>query len=128
MLFPIIKIKDKHTGYEHIVGTNSHDVLYIDEETGGIHYLDLQCMSSTQKYNGEAPCEFVGTEPVDYMPYITIEYVTIEQLIEIAIKNMKDQTESKLKLDEMIKKFLDEKKFCDEKLKDAIPETSGMLY
>lgn len=40
MLFPIIKVKDGE--HIHIVGTNSHDELYVDEITGGIHYLNLQ--------------------------------------------------------------------------------------
>lgn len=35
MLFPVIKVKDNYNGTEHILGTNSHDSLYIDAETGG---------------------------------------------------------------------------------------------
>ena len=40
MRIPIIRVKDGD--YEHIVGTNSHDVLYIDERSGGIQYLNMQ--------------------------------------------------------------------------------------
>jgi len=40
MLFPIIKVKDNHTGYEHIVGTDSHDMLIA--ENGKITYYNLQ--------------------------------------------------------------------------------------
>jgi len=128
MMFPIIKVKDKHTGYVQIVGSNSHDRLYVDEETGGIQYLDLQCMSGTKKYSNEASCEFIGSEPNEYETEPTIEFVTIEQLIEIAIENMKKQTETKLELDKIIKKFISEQENCKEKLKDAIFDTSGMTY
>ena len=61
MLFPVIKIREK-TGDEetvHIVGTNSHDRLYI--ENNAIHYLDIQCMSGTQHPN-ESGMRLQGVE------------------------------------------------------------------
>lgn len=42
IMIPVIKVKDKCGDRIHIVGTNSHDTLHIDEETGGIHYRNLQ--------------------------------------------------------------------------------------
>lgn len=45
MLVPIIKVRSRAYGSgssnEHIVGSDSHDMLFIDDETGGIHYLNL---------------------------------------------------------------------------------------
>lgn len=65
MFFPIIKVKDKRLGYDHIVGTNSHDLLYVDEETGGIQYLNLQCMAGTKVYSKEKDndYQFIGNQP-----------------------------------------------------------------
>ena len=57
-----------------------------------------------------------------------IKFVTIEELFEIAIQNMKDGTESKLKLHEMMKKYLEEKKVCQDRLeKDGTWDSSGAL-
>jgi len=51
MKFPIIKIKDKASGYMRIVGTNSHDVLYVKDNT--IRYLNLQNCEGTGVYGTE---------------------------------------------------------------------------
>ncbi len=45
MRIPIIKVKDGEC--EHIVGTNNHDVLYVDKESGGIQFLNIQCCEGT---------------------------------------------------------------------------------
>ena len=37
----LIYVKDKETGYIHIVGTNQHDRLYLDDD-GNIQYMNLQ--------------------------------------------------------------------------------------
>ena len=128
MLIPIIKVKDKHSGYEHIIGTNSHDLLYVDKETGGLQYLNLQCMAGTKVYNqGEKPdYKFIGNQPDEYVPDVTVEYVTVEELINIAIKNMHEQTEAKIELDKMLLMYIEEAEKCQEKLENAIPDTSGI--
>lgn len=128
MRFPVIKVKDKYTNSVEIVGTNSHHELYVDEETGGIQFLHLQCMAGTKKIDGKSSdCEFVGNEPDEYQPYVTVEFVTIEDLIKIAIENMKEQTEIKLKIEEIFKEYQREVAESKEKLKGTIPDTSGML-
>ena len=38
MLYPIIKVRDKQTGTEHIVGENIHDALSITEN-GQLQYI-----------------------------------------------------------------------------------------
>ncbi len=145
MLFPVIKIKDgDHT---HIVGTNSHDQLYVDEKTGGIQYLNLQCCEGTKKYSGdddeyydgeshdseddddgEASMEFVA-EQVEWEPYPLIKMVTIEELIAIAEENMIDQTEASLRLHASFAKYLKSKDICDEKRKgDDITDSTGMMF
>lgn len=37
----LIYVRDKYTGYIHIVGTDKHDRLYLDD-SGNIQYLNLQ--------------------------------------------------------------------------------------
>ena len=83
MLFPIIKIKTEYG--EQIVGTNSHDCLYI--ENNAIHYLDAQCMTGTQ-YPTESGMYFVGEDKeysISCRP--EIEFVTLEEIIKIAKEN-----------------------------------------
>lgn len=126
MLFPIIKISDN--GHTHIVGTNSHDLLYIDKNA--IHYLNRQCSMGT-RYEKESRMYFEGRKPdeEDIMQHTTIEMVTLEELIEIAEKNMIDQTEASLRMHERFRKYLEEKEKCDKKRSaDDITDTSGMLF
>jgi len=121
MRIPIIKIKDGD--YSHIVGTNSHDMLYI--ENNAVHYLNLQCMDGT-RYGG---MKFEGIEPDEWSSFYspTVEMVTIEELIEIAIKNCEKYAECKLKLQEVMEKYLEAKKQAEEKTKDCPFDTTGML-
>lgn len=46
MAMPIIRVTDSSDGTTHIVGTNKHDRLYLDEE-GRIQYINIQCMAGT---------------------------------------------------------------------------------
>jgi len=57
-----------------------------------------------------------------------IEFVTVEELIEIALQQMKDGTEAKLKLHATVKKYLEEKGICQKKLEeDNILDSGGAL-
>lgn len=51
-LVPLIIIGDY--GREHILGTNGHDRFYIDKESGGLQYLNLQCDEGTKRYNSDS--------------------------------------------------------------------------
>lgn len=55
--FPMIWIKDKYTGAEHLYGTDSHDSLWIDGD-GSLQYYNLQ--------NGDGTGEGGGYEFVDH--------------------------------------------------------------
>lgn len=46
MAMPIIRVTDNADGTTHIVGTNKHDRLYLDED-GCIQYINIQCMAGT---------------------------------------------------------------------------------
>ena len=57
-----------------------------------------------------------------------VEFVTVEELIEIALQQMKDGTEAKLKLHTAVKKYMEEKEICQKKLeKDNILDSGGAL-
>ena len=43
----LIYVKDKETGYIHIVGTDQHDRLYLDDD-GNIQYMNLQNGGTTE--------------------------------------------------------------------------------
>lgn len=43
----LIYVRDKDTGYIHLVGTDQHDRLYLDEN-GNIQYLNLQNGGTTE--------------------------------------------------------------------------------
>lgn len=134
MLFPIIKIRENcgETNIEHIVGTNSHDCLYI--ENNAIHYLDIQGMVGTQ-YPEESGMYFKGKEDgYSFSGRPEIEFMTLEEIIELATQNIKEQTESTIKLYEAIKKYDEEKAQCQKQLEDCKEKTgissdsSGKLY
>ena len=108
MLFPVIKVKDNYNGAEHIVGINSHDSLYIDHETGGIHYLNLQCCSGTRKFEGKSDYEFVGKE-FEYSGEPVIEFLTFNELAELCIKQTKMSCENEKKLRAIVKKVFNER-------------------
>jgi len=127
MLIPIIKINDG--GYEHIVGTNSHDQLYVDEETGGIQYLNLQCCEGTKVYTDDEQntINFIGKDE-DGSAHPLVEFVTIEELLIIATENMEKQTDAYIRLDELAKKYFEKKDESLDKLsKLETRNTSGML-
>lgn len=106
MLFPIIKIKEQ-------MG---------NKEIG--HILDVQCMSGTQ-HPEESGMRFQGVDseyPITGHP--EIEFVTLEELIDIAAQFMKEQTQATINTYEMTRKYLDylaEQERC----KNALDECKG---
>lgn len=103
MLFPIIRIREKgEKGKGRIIGTNSHDMLRLDEH-GNIAYHNLQCCEGT----GEDGCyEFVGER--DEMYGVTIEFVTFEELVEIYKSEVKELCEDEHMLVNLALAFRDE--------------------
>lgn len=109
MMFPIIKVKDKHSGREHILGTDTHDQLFIDDETGGIQYLNLQNMCGTKIYDDESEYDFVGIED-DFNHCFTIEFVTFDELLELYKRNIEMSQESEREIRDIIKKVIEDGK------------------
>lgn len=122
MRIPIIKVNGR------IVGTNSHDCLYINDNA--IHYLSTQCMCGSQDYPDDF--KFEGKEPDEYSftAHPEIEFMELEDVIELAIQLCKDGTEKKIRLHEiagiMLEEYKATKKECTKKLKGCV-DTSGIL-
>lgn len=98
MRFPIIKIRDNCVPErkERIVGANNHDCLYIDDN-GAIQYLNTQYMCGT--LYPEEGYSFVGVDIGEYSIPMRpeIEFLTLEQIIELAKNNMTKSVEATIK-------------------------------
>lgn len=77
----LIYVRDKDTGYTHIVGTDQHDRLYLDD-SGNIQYLNLQNGGST-----ECDYEFVLDEQGHNQSNLTF---TKEEQEKYGLSNMDD--------------------------------------
>ena len=77
----LIYVRDKDTGYIHIVGTDQHDRLYLDD-SGNIQYLNLQNGGST-----EGDYEFVLDEQGHNQNDLTF---TKEEQEKYGLSNMDD--------------------------------------
>lgn len=109
MLFPIIRIRDNDTGNIRIVGTDTHDTLYIDERTGGIQYLNLQNCEGTEVINDHSTYSYVGkTDEWDINPQI--EFVTFDELLDIYKQHIDMSFEQERKWRDMIKDYIHKKK------------------
>lgn len=108
MLFPIIRVVDNDLEDKtpRILGTNSHDMLQIDGETGGIQYLNLQCSEGTRVYSGKSTFSFSGVED-EYLGS-HVEMVGFERLCEIYLEQTKQSAESESRLREVMKKVFAE--------------------
>ncbi|MEG0157530.1 MAG: hypothetical protein RR626_09595 [Anaerovoracaceae bacterium] len=119
MLFPIIKIKDGDSE-PRIVGTNTHDCLYVDEKTRGIHYLNRQCFGSTE-YEEEG-IEFVPEPQGLNYDFPEIEMVDFEQLTEIYLENADDEIKEIMK-----KALVDIRKIEDKNIEYFEKQAEGMV-
>lgn len=91
MRFPIIKVYDRRTKKEHIVGTNIHDVLEI-EEGQTIRYFNYQNGEGTGKHGDY---RFVGVgENNNPFESVKVEFVTLEELKQIYKEFKKKSKES----------------------------------
>jgi hypothetical protein len=109
MLYPVITVKDNcsKSKREHIVGTNSHDTLFISKG-GGIHYLNSQAMVGTQY--PEEGYSFVGEDKGEWS--ITcrpeIKMVTLDELIDMASEHLEESTKTKIKIYKALRKHWDD--------------------
>lgn len=100
----LIYVKDKETGYIHIVGTDQHDRLYLDEN-GNIQYLNLQNGGTTE---GNYDYEFVLDEQGHNQDNLTF---TEEEQATYGLSNMDDYFNSidlEMYMDSVTKKRIQE--------------------
>lgn len=81
----LIYVRDKQTGYIHIVGTGQHDRLYLDD-SGNIQYVNLQNGGTT-----EGDYEFVLDEQGHNQNNLTF---TKEEQEKYGLSNMDDYFDS----------------------------------
>lgn len=103
MLFPIIRVIDRDDPEDtpRIVGCNSHDALVIDKKSGGIQYLNLQCLGGTEKGRGESTFYFVTK--ADEAEALYVEMVSFEELCEIYLEQTRQICGQEKALREFIK-------------------------
>lgn len=87
MLIPVIKVRDKAHGTEHIIGTNSHDALVVDKHK--IEYYNLQNGCGTYG-DDEYGYEFVFEENEWDVPYI--QFVSLEEWVMLSMHDIDEQT------------------------------------
>lgn len=105
MLFPIIRVRNNAAGgTEHIIGENSHDVLYISK-SGGIQYVNIQCMAGT-KYPEEG-YSFVGIDKGEFSAVLEpeIEMVTFEELINLISSHLEEGSKRKIEAYRELRKY-----------------------
>jgi hypothetical protein len=93
IMVPIIRVRDKYSGKEHIVGFDQHDSLVMGAG-GGLQYHNLQ--------NGDGTCdgyEFV-VEDDDYQGYV--EMVSVDEAVKLWQKAEKLQKENEEALEKML--------------------------
>ena len=121
MLYPVIRVKDQLTGYTHIVGENIHDQLYVDEDLH-LQYLNTHCMAGTDG------CDytFVGKEEAEE-PFPVVEFVTIDQLIDMAAEHLETATKAKIMAYKSLRERMDEEMQKARKETEIKFDTGGML-
>ena len=108
---PIIKVKNGSSEYSHIIGTDRHDTLYLDKESGGLQYCNSQCMAGTKIYRGEQEYKFdMPPIPNDNPEYTTtgnpeIEFVGLDEFINIISSYIDEKSKTDMELLDMLKKL-----------------------
>ena len=105
MLIPVIKVFDKATEHEHIVGTNHHDVLLVDKHK--ITYANLQNGCGTDE-DDEYGYEFVVPETGSSWADPHIEFVTLEEFITMSEEQISEEVHNKIELYSMFKDMMKE--------------------
>ena len=81
MGFPIIRVRDNCNGHEHIVGTNSHDSLHIDD-SGKICYYNMQ-NGEGAGISAEFGYSFSGKQDGCPEEFMEVEFVSLDGLMKI---------------------------------------------
>ena len=120
MLFPIIRVNDN--GYEHIVGTNSHDYLYIEDNA--IHFMDIRsCEGTRYRDSGITFVEDKSIDPeYDLRPCLSVQFMDLEEIIDLATEHLTETAEAKIKAYRVLKEFF------EKKIEDVSKETNINIF
>ena len=93
---PIIYVTDKLTGCTHAVGTDPHDMLYVDGH-GRVQYMNTQCMTGTEYGECVFAVDTMGHDRLSKrFPEIETD-LTDDELYHFEMKNPIDYGQSVLK-------------------------------
>lgn len=108
MRFPVIEVIDNASGHRRIVGIDSHDVLHLDEKSGGIQYFNLQCCESTERIHGKKDTAgfTFAAELEEWSVYPEIKMVSFEELCEIYLAQTQETCEEEQMLSEFIEEII----------------------
>lgn len=128
MLFPIIKVKSKGSDRSHIVGTNSHDVLYVEED-GSLHYLNVQCMVGTKDGEFAFDAEVPPDDMIDYTftGRPEIEFVDFDALLSMMTDHLNEAMKAKIESYRVLRKHWDEELEKAKSETGIKGDTSGLL-
>jgi hypothetical protein len=85
MKIPLIVVKYKETGHEHIVGTDVHDNMYLSEK-GGLQYRNLQNGAGTEF--GEDGYEFAQLDKYECIDNLEVHFVSPGELLDKLISGL----------------------------------------
>lgn len=110
MRFPVIEVIDNASGHRRIVGIDSHDVLHLDENSGGIQYFNLQCCESTERIRGKKDTEgfTFAAELQEWSVYPEIRMVSFKELCKIYLAQTQETCDEERKLREFIEEIVRE--------------------
>ena len=100
MKFPLIKIKDNHTGDTHIFGTDNHDFLRISDDGKCLYYNNWQNMCGSE----DGTFTFVSENEYDDV-FTYVDMAFIDDLIKLAKKHDIEQEKFHKALEEFLDKM-----------------------
>lgn len=102
MLFPLIVVKDRSDGSEHIVGADRHDCLLIDDSGKLMYYNRQNGCGTDDEYR------FKGIDDKSsYRPETFVMMVTFEELQQIYEKRSQRDLEHEKELDKVFSALSD---------------------
>lgn len=104
MKVPVIKVRDKYSKTERLVGTDHHDKLIINKD-GQLHYVNWQCMDGTGSDEGYG-YEFVGypVQEDEFLIEMHVEFMEVEDYVKLIRSLDAEEKELNEQMDKMFGK------------------------
>ena len=104
MLIPVIRVRDKMTGYTRIVGSNTHDMLIV--EPSHLRYYNLQNGCGTLEAYEFLPQD--DYDPAEWWNDPHVEMVTLEEWLKLSEAEIKEAAQAKIDFYHAISKHWNE--------------------